>query len=335
MVEFTPPRRDLWPAHQQINELGRSSYSYRSSSSDYTATTPATVPVTDVRTRPRRRRSWHRRPRRPRPCRTGRHRSTPARTRHRSAAGRIPDVSAEELEALLLVQEHDTALDRLRHRRASLPSGPSSKRRRRAMRALERELDAVAARARRGAAPTNGASTTKLARSAAHADEVDKQPLLRHDFVAARAAGDAGRHRHAASASAPTSRTDELEVMEQREALDARARDASKPTSRSARRRDRRGSQASIAAAEAEIDAELASEDAARARSWPRRSPTRCSPTTSAAARRTAVRARPGSSARRARRCHLTIPSTEAERIRRAAGDEVAYCDNCGAILVP
>jgi len=33
--------------------------------------------------------------------------------------------------------------------------------------------------------------------------------------------------------------------------------------------------------------------------------------------------------------CHLTIPSTEAERIRRAAGNEVAYCDNCSAILVP
>jgi predicted nucleic acid-binding Zn-ribbon protein len=33
--------------------------------------------------------------------------------------------------------------------------------------------------------------------------------------------------------------------------------------------------------------------------------------------------------------CHLSIPSTEAERIRRAAGNEVAYCDNCGAILVP
>jgi predicted nucleic acid-binding Zn-ribbon protein len=33
--------------------------------------------------------------------------------------------------------------------------------------------------------------------------------------------------------------------------------------------------------------------------------------------------------------CHLTIPSTEAERIRRAAGAEIAYCDNCSAILVP
>ena len=33
--------------------------------------------------------------------------------------------------------------------------------------------------------------------------------------------------------------------------------------------------------------------------------------------------------------CHLSIPSTEAERIRRGAGEIVAYCDNCSAILVP
>ena len=33
--------------------------------------------------------------------------------------------------------------------------------------------------------------------------------------------------------------------------------------------------------------------------------------------------------------CHLTIPSTEAEQIRRAAGNEIGYCDNCSAILVP
>ena len=30
-------------------------------------------------------------------------------------------MSADELEALLLVQEHDTNRDRLRHRRVSLP----------------------------------------------------------------------------------------------------------------------------------------------------------------------------------------------------------------------
>jgi len=33
--------------------------------------------------------------------------------------------------------------------------------------------------------------------------------------------------------------------------------------------------------------------------------------------------------------CHLTVPSTEVERIRSGADDEIAYCDNCGTILVP
>jgi predicted nucleic acid-binding Zn-ribbon protein len=33
--------------------------------------------------------------------------------------------------------------------------------------------------------------------------------------------------------------------------------------------------------------------------------------------------------------CHLTIPATEVDRIRHAPDGIVAYCDNCGAILIP
>lgn len=33
--------------------------------------------------------------------------------------------------------------------------------------------------------------------------------------------------------------------------------------------------------------------------------------------------------------CHLTIPATEVDRIRKAPEGTVEYCDNCGAILVP
>jgi hypothetical protein len=33
--------------------------------------------------------------------------------------------------------------------------------------------------------------------------------------------------------------------------------------------------------------------------------------------------------------CHLTIPATEVDRIRKAPKGTVEYCDNCGAILVP
>jgi len=33
--------------------------------------------------------------------------------------------------------------------------------------------------------------------------------------------------------------------------------------------------------------------------------------------------------------CHLAIPSVEAERIRKSPSGTVAHCDNCGCILVP
>jgi predicted nucleic acid-binding Zn-ribbon protein len=33
--------------------------------------------------------------------------------------------------------------------------------------------------------------------------------------------------------------------------------------------------------------------------------------------------------------CHLSIPAVEAEQIKRSGGQPLAYCDNCGAILVP
>jgi len=33
--------------------------------------------------------------------------------------------------------------------------------------------------------------------------------------------------------------------------------------------------------------------------------------------------------------CHLSIPATEVDRIRKEGDGALAYCDNCGAILVP
>ena len=33
--------------------------------------------------------------------------------------------------------------------------------------------------------------------------------------------------------------------------------------------------------------------------------------------------------------CHLSIPAIEAEQIKHSGGQPLAYCDNCGAILVP
>ncbi len=124
----------------------------------------------------------------------------------------------------------------------------------------------------------------------------------------------------------------ELEVMEQRETLDGQlaALDASISSSETTAQELRDA----ITAAETEIDAEMAQETAARADA--------AAPLPDALLRDYERRRAQNKGAGAARlvgttcqACHLTIPSTEAEQIRRAAGSEVSYCDNCGAILVP
>ena len=89
-----------------------------------------------------------------------------------------------------------------------------------------------------------------------------------------------------------------------------------------------------IAGAEAEIDEELAKEDAARAEQ------AAAVPAALVADYERRRAQNRGAGAARlvgtsCTACHLSIPSTEAEAIRRGAGTVVAYCDNCGAILVP
>jgi predicted nucleic acid-binding Zn-ribbon protein len=125
---------------------------------------------------------------------------------------------------------------------------------------------------------------------------------------------------------------EELEVMEQREALDGelatldaaiavlQAREAELRTL--------------IAQAEVEIDGEIANETAARAELA---TPIAETLLRDYERRRTQNR---GAGAARlvgttCQACHLTIPSTEAEQIRKGAGAVVSYCDNCSAILVP
>jgi predicted nucleic acid-binding Zn-ribbon protein len=124
----------------------------------------------------------------------------------------------------------------------------------------------------------------------------------------------------------------ELEVMEQRETLDSALVEFDASLGALAAEQERLRD--AIGVAEGEIDAEIAAEETARAevaatvgdallKDYDRR---RSQNRGAGAARLTGTTCNA---------CHLTIPSTEAERIRRADGNEVAYCDNCGAILVP
>jgi predicted nucleic acid-binding Zn-ribbon protein len=242
----------------------------------------------------------------------------------------VGEVSAEELERLLVVQEHDLALDRLRHRRDTLPERRQLADARAALTAIAAELTELEARRN-----TVRAEERRLDDEAEalgeRAAEVDQRlysgtVTSPRELQAMQADVDMlKRHRSELE-------DHELEVMEEREALDDQI------TAREGIRKQHQDEEqqlaAAISTAEAEIDAERAVEQSARdenaagirdvlIRDYEKRR----------ARNRGAGAARLVGATCQA--CHLTIPSTEAERIRRSAGDEVAYCDNCGAILVP
>jgi len=124
----------------------------------------------------------------------------------------------------------------------------------------------------------------------------------------------------------------ELEVMEARETLDSELEKIESDAARLGGEIERvRGL---ISVAEAEIDAELAAEDAA----WSGYAASIPESLLADYQRRRAQNKGAGAArlvGTTCGACHLSIPSTEAEQVRRAAGASVAYCDNCGAILVP
>jgi len=239
-------------------------------------------------------------------------------------------MSADELEALLLVQEHDTARDRLRYRRATLAERAELEADLVQLRARQTEAGDV--RGRRDVVLADERRLDDEARSVgSRADEVNTRLYSGttnspKELQAMQADIDM-LHRHRSSLE-----DQELEVMEARETLDtelaAIEADSGRLTAEIERLRT------VISAAEHDIDAELAVEDqawAAQAASVPE------SLLADYQRRRTQNR---GAGAARlvgtsCTACHLSIPSTEAEKIRRAAGTQIGYCDNCGAILVP
>jgi uncharacterized protein len=239
-------------------------------------------------------------------------------------------VSLDELEALLLVQEHDTARDRLRHRRATLPERAELDTRAADLRTLDAQSREV--RSQRDVVLADEKRLDDEARSlGARADEGDAKLYS--------GAVSSPRELQAMQADVEMLRKQrsdledkELEVMEARELLDAQIAGLDADTAVVRAGIDRL--QGIIAAAEAEIDEELAKEDTARAQ---QASSVPDALLADYEKRRTQNR---GAGAARlvgtsCTACHLSIPSTEAENIRRNAGATVAYCDNCGAILVP
>ena len=237
------------------------------------------------------------------------------------------------LETLLVVQDHDTSADQLRHRRAHLPE--------------RAELAATEA----ALAATDSARASLATRRA----EIDGNERRLGDEVAliSGKAGEVERSMYSGEISSPRElqamqadveqlrrqqgllEDRELELMETREQIDSEMSELDAARAAAASETERLA--AVIAEREAEIDAELATELEAR---------TAAAATLPAEVVTTYEKIRTDSGVGAARlagmscqACHLTVPSTEVDHMRRAAhaGDVTGamhFCDNCGAILV-
>jgi uncharacterized protein len=239
-------------------------------------------------------------------------------------------VSIDELEALLLVQDSDITLDQLRHRREAMPERAELTARSADLRRTESERAEVGERHRTVLAEEKRIDDE--ARTVGeHADDVNKKlysgTISSPRELQAMQADIDMLHRRRSDLE-----DEELEVMEQREALDAELATLDGAiASLQARVAELT---ATIAASEAEIDAEIAREIASRASlAQPIAEPLLRDYERRRAQNRGAGAARLVGTTCQA--CHLTIPSTEAEQVRRDAGRVVSYCDNCSAILVP
>jgi predicted nucleic acid-binding Zn-ribbon protein len=234
------------------------------------------------------------------------------------------------LDMLLELQARDTAIDRLRHRRDTIPERAALDATRTDLAAVEQQLtdatehrDEVAREERKldDEAGSLESKATEVERTMYSGEVTSPRELqmLQADVDQLR------RHHRSLEDR-------ELEVMERREALDTEVADL---TARAGELQGEASRLASVlSAAETEIDTELGGERIAR--------------NELAAAVETSLlqdyercreRARGIGAARlngtTCQGCHLSIPSVEAERIRKSPPGTVAHCDNCGCILVP
>jgi predicted nucleic acid-binding Zn-ribbon protein len=230
---------------------------------------------------------------------------------------------------LLVVQDHDTAIDQLRHGRATLPE-------RGQLEAIAERLAALEATA----GETGGQRDEVARRQQKLEDELAslEEKLVMLDKRMYSGTVTAPRELQAMQADAEalkrrqSSLEDQvLEAMGEREPLDAQLDELAE--SRRAMDDESAELRAAIANAEASIDSELATEDAAR-------SAAAASIPADLLSLYEDLRARLGGigAARLVRGscagCHLALPATEVDRLKRVPADEIVRCDQCGRILV-
>jgi predicted nucleic acid-binding Zn-ribbon protein len=239
-------------------------------------------------------------------------------------------MSAEDLQALLDLQAVDTSLDQHRHRRATLAERATIADADNAIARVKSALDGALAE-RDEVASRQEALETELATAERRSQEVSRR-LYGGEVAASRELQAMSAELDALKSRASGIEDRLLEVLEEREPLDARVSEHESDMARLQGDRDAGG--AALARAESIVDAEIAELEETRV-GVAARVP---EPLLAEYER---LRARLGGIAvsrlvgDRCDGCHLTLPATELDRIRHLPSGEMVTCDQCGRILVP
>lgn len=239
-------------------------------------------------------------------------------------------IGDDALESLLVLQEHDTALDKLAHRRESLPE-----------RAALADRMAEGAHLYSGLVELRGRRDEVVVSEKRVDDEMRSVTEKEREVEGRLYSGSTSSPRELQAMQADLDQIRkhrssiedrELGIMDEHESLDAAVAETEQNLASIAA--EVRQLEAAIADAEATIDAEIAAVAEQRGMA------AKTVPVGLVDAyERRRVQNRGVGAARlvgdTCQGCRLSIPATEVDRMRRAVGDGPYYCDNCGAILVP
>lgn len=238
-------------------------------------------------------------------------------------------MTTEDLRSLLALQDIDTSIDRDRHRRANLPERAEVVAVDQKISELRAEAEAAVA-ARDAVAQRQAAIEEELAVTEERAAAVNRR-LYSGEVSASRELQAMAADADSLTARASHLEDEVLEILDEREPFDRRVVDLAAGIAGLVERRD--GAAAALAAAEAEVDrdlADLAGRRQAAAASLP------------AAMLATYEQLRPRLDGVAVARlvgdhcdgCHLSLSATELDRIRHLPPGEMATCEQCGRILV-
>jgi predicted nucleic acid-binding Zn-ribbon protein len=237
--------------------------------------------------------------------------------------------TSEQFVRLLAVQDDDTSIDQLVHRRGTLTE-------RSELVAVESQMSALnlkragIAEVRDGLGARQAALEEQIGGSRTRSGEIEKR-LYSGQVTAARdlQAMDEEVKHLATHVSELEDR--EIEVMEELEPLDADLAVIGGDLDRLSKEAE--SLRSSIADAESEIDTELARERAERAvlaSDVPAELLSRYEQLRKKLGGTGAARLVGGSCGG----CHLQLPAMELDRVKKAPPDAIVYCDQCGRILV-